>query len=509
MKTSHPEAGLAELADDDQQLPAEDAGFSGWLEPKPVNPWVPISPRIRYALLGVLLVYTLICVVGALANTAQNSSSPLLAVSTFIYLAAVAFPLISYDRDRQGWFHPLVFSTLMLMVRSLPRRMGFFILGLNSHAVLSLSAEDLTRLLAYENILNALALVSTYAGFYFVRRLPLPSLRLSTPQRLWGVVAVTGLLSLVALGLLVELSGNLSQHILNLTLNSAAKVFAEDASVYGQLASLAGWFALSLAMALAYRSEVLRKPLFWALCLVALGMVYFATGKRSQLLTPVAIGTIVWMLSIRQVPLFRLSVLLVAAFVSFSLLLVVRMASTNARNLDEMGAGFSERAGDAFSWGTMELIYRGGAYSSVYPILHYVPEESPLLWGETYLTILARPIPRGLWPTKPRGTDYLAGSTFFNSVWGIPPGAVAEAYWNFHIPGVIGVFFLFGLFNRWLHNLYLKYHEHGLIVFFYAFTILIFSPTENTITQWMLALLPALVFGFATGIIRLGGNSGR
>ena len=112
----------------DQSLPAEGAAVVGRVRASPAHPWVPVPPRVRYLLLAILLAYTLACVVGALANTAQNPASPLLAASTFIYLAAVAFPLISFDRERHGWFHPLVFSTLMLMARSLPRRAGLGVL---------------------------------------------------------------------------------------------------------------------------------------------------------------------------------------------------------------------------------------------------------------------------------------------------------------------------------------------------------------------------------------------
>ena len=477
----------------------------------PSNPWIPMPERTRYLLIAALVVFTLVCTVGALANTSQNAASPLLALSTLVYLAAVAWPLVRFDQDRQGWFHPLVFGTLVIMVRVLPRSLSLFINGLDEHAVLPLSPEELTRLVAYANFLNALALICTYAGFCWVRRPPLPSLRFAPPKRFWPAVAGMGALSLCALALLIRMSGSLSQHILNLSLNSAAKVFIEDPAGLGLLGAIGGWFALALTMALAYRPELLRKPLFLALGLVALGFVYLASGKRSLLLAPVAIGAIVWMLRMRRVPVGRMLLLGAGAFAAFSLLLVVRQAASlqgGAKSLDDLAAVVGERAGESFGASLEELSYRAGSYSSLYPILHFVPSETPLLWGQTYLVILARPIPRVLWPDKPRGTDYLTGVTFFNAIWGIPPGPVGEAYWNFHIPGVVAVFFLTGIFLRWLHNLFLRYGEHGLMVFFYAFTIFIFSPTENTVTQWLLALLPMLLFAAFTGAVRRGSPAG-
>ncbi len=476
-----------------------------------VNPWVSMPDRMRYLLIAALIVFTLVCVVGALANTSQNTASPLLALSTFAYLTAVAWPLIRYDRAQHGFFHPLVFGTLVIMVRTLPRSLSLFINGLDEHAVLPLSAEELTRLVAYANFLNALALVCTYVGFYWVRRPVLPLLRFAPPKRLWLAVAGMGGISLCALALLVQMSGSLSQHILNLSLNSAAKVFVEDPAGLGLLGAMGGWFAMTLAMALAYRPELLRKPLFWVLAVVALGIVYLASGKRSLLFAPVAIGAIVWMSRTQRVPVGRLLLLGAGVFASFSLLLVVRQASSfsgGAKNLDDLAAIVGERAGGSLDASLEELSYRAGSYSSLYPILHYVPSEVPLLWGQSYLVILARPIPRVLWPDKPRGTDYLTGVTFFNAIWGIPPGPVGEAYWNFHIPGVVGVFLLLGIFLRWLHNLFLQYGKHGLMVFFFAFTMFILSPTENTITQWLLALLPMLIFAAFTGAVRRGSPTG-
>ena len=208
------------------------------------------------------------------------------------------------------------------------------------------------------------------------------------------------------------------------------------------------------------------------------------------------------MFTARRVPVFRLLLLGVALLVIFSLLLVVRGAASGATDLSEVSTAVSQNADTSVSAGLEELSYRLGGYSSVYPILYYVPDQSPLLWGSSYLLILGRPIPRIIWPTKPRGTDFMAGLVFFGSPWGVPPGAVGEAYWNFYIPGVIGVFFLFGIFLRWLAKLYVKYRQHGVMALFYAYTIFIFTPDENTITIWMQGLIPILIFCLGAGILR-------
>ncbi len=471
------------------------------------GPWVPIGPVMRLGILGVLLLYTLVCILGALINSSQNSAGPLLAFSDFVYLAVVAYPLLRYKPKTDGWFHPLVFSTLWIMVRMLPRRAEFFIYGLEEHAVLPLSTEELTKLVAYENLLNALALVCTYAGFYAIKRPWMPRLRLRPRATIWLRVACTAVFSAIALAIYIRLSGSLTQHFINLSLNATAKVFEDEVSGVGHLITAAQLFPVALIVALGYRPAVVRKPWFWAAALLAVVMVYLATGKRSMVLSPILVGSISWMLVTRRVPLLRMAlagVITAAAFVGLTL---VRGAATNAKSFADVTEAMSDfEATSAISNSAGELAYRLGGYSSVYPILHYVPNESPLLWGETYLVIVGRPIPRTIWPLKPRGTDFRAGATFFGAVWGIPPGAMAEAYWNFHIPGVIGVFFLYGIFCRWISNLYLAHPADGIVAYLYAYTLLNFTPTENVITNWLQTVL--LVGGVAMmiGAIRLNQN---
>ena len=474
------------------------------------HPWLRMPDGVRFFLLGALAIYALVCVLGALSHTAENAASPYLAVSTFVYLTTLAIPLITFDRNNHGWFHPLVFGTLWTIVKSLPRRTEFFIFGLKDHAVLPLSSEDLTRLVAYENLLCALALVSLYAGFYSVRNLRVPRLRLRAPRRLWLVVAGAGVIGAITLSIYIRMSGSFSQHLINLSLNSYAKSFVTDnIGMIGLLSTTSQWFAMLLAVSLAYRPSALRKPFFWVLCLISLAMVYLAVGKRAALVNPIITGALVWMLTVRRVPVIRLLLLGAAMVAGFGFLLVVRMAATQSRNLGDLKAIVSENADESITAGLDELSYRLGGYSSVYPILYYVPDQSPLLWGSSYFMVLARPIPRAIWRNKPRGTDFRAGMTFFGSAWGIPPGPMAEAYWNFYIPGVIGVFFIFGLFYRWLANIYLKYRAHGIIVFFYAYALFALIPTEDGITKWLQELIPVILFTFAAGVISFRGSSDR
>src|SRR5690606_17147360 len=100
--------------------------------------------------------------------------------------------------------------------------------------------------------------------------------------------------------------------------------------------------------------------------------------------------------------------------------------------------------------GLYTLEARGEGVSSAYAILARVPKDEPLRLGETYLAFVTAIVPRSVWPNKPLASGRLAGRTFFNASKGVPTGTVGEAYWNFHVPGVVLVFALWGVFLRWL-----------------------------------------------------------
>lgn len=467
------------------------------------NPWVSIPDGIRYAILLVVSLYAGICGFLALAHPEQNAATPLLVLSSVFYLGMLVLPLVVYDDEKHGWFHPLIFLSLKVLILTIPRRTPLFLYGLTEHAVLQLSVEELTTLVAYENFLLALALLATYAGYTLVRQSWMPRLRIHPAVRLPPAIVASALITSVALVLLIGLSGSFSQHFLNLSLNVSAKVFEGDATAYTLISVFVGLLATALVLLLAYRPQQIRRPLFWILALLALGAIYLATGKRSHVVNPVLLGAVTWMLTVGRVPLFRLLLAGAVVFVAFSFMSVIRGASTNAGSLEEVWARADFNfTGAAVAQGE-EFNARAGSYNSLYPILHYVPEQSPLLWGETYLTILLRPIPRALMPSKPRGTDFRAGVEFFNATWGVPPGPIGEAFWNFHIPGVIVVFFLTGAFYRWLVDFYRQYRGEGIVTVLYVTVLNGFSPTENVITLLMHAFLVWLILAYITGALRL------
>lgn len=84
-------------------------------------------------------------------------------------------------------------------------------------------------------------------------------------------------------------------------------------------------------------------------------------------------------------------------------------------------------------------------------ITEAVPEVLPYANGDTIVSWLASPIPRAMWPEKPIiSLGPTVGIVIFgNARTGIPPGLVAESYWNFGIGGMLVIPMLAGVGVGW------------------------------------------------------------
>jgi len=92
--------------------------------------------------------------------------------------------------------------------------------------------------------------------------------------------------------------------------------------------------------------------------------------------------------------------------------------------------------------------------------------------------------------------------TFYGGDWGMPAGSVGEAYWNFHLPGVLVLFFLLGVFKRWLAGTLLHHPNSPGVMALYMISVFYFDPSQNGFRSWVYAIVPALI------MLRLGGLLG-
>jgi hypothetical protein len=86
-------------------------------------------------------------------------------------------------------------------------------------------------------------------------------------------------------------------------------------------------------------------------------------------------------------------------------------------------------------------------------IMEAIPDRLPYQWGKTYLLVFLAWIPREVWPGKPIVNidntigQVVRGHNLLGSA-GLPPGQIAELYYNFSYPGILAGCFLIGVLLR-------------------------------------------------------------
>ena len=107
-------------------------------------------------------------------------------------------------------------------------------------------------------------------------------------------------------------------------------------------------------------------------------------------------------------------------------------------------------------------------------ILHSVPNPLGLKYGETIYVWLLAPIPREILPNKPMvSPGPIIGMEVYGTKFsGVPPGLVAEMYWNFHVVGIVLGCFFFGLFLRYIYEVFRAIRtDDGVVTPVYLFAL--------------------------------------
>jgi oligosaccharide repeat unit polymerase len=129
-------------------------------------------------------------------------------------------------------------------------------------------------------------------------------------------------------------------------------------------------------------------------------------------------------------------------------------------------------------------------------IINAVPSVIDYRYGETLYGWLVAPVPRSMWEDKPMWAE--RGLFLMDKVYGdkggrsgIPPGMLAEFYWNFGWTGVIVGMFAMGVLLRQI---------------FLTFSLVSHSPTSVVIYTVVLTRLTIFSLGtdFGTGFLKAG-----
>jgi hypothetical protein len=458
------------------------------------DPLIAMPRAHRWMLIGAFAAYLVAIMVARRYDlTPTDDAVP---VYLAVYIGLIVAPLFLL-KGTLTWFHPVVFSSLLRLF-DLTRRFAMYAFGLDWHIALPAGRDELSDLLEFHLLLHSLALISYYFGYFFGPRLPIARLRFGTPRALRSKMLLIWGFALVAFAFYIASRGGLAAHIASWSLGRKG---ALSGKFY--LIALANLGVPACWIWLAYRRDSTRSLVFWGAAAVTLAIAFLAGGSRSSVVYAAFVGLIMWMLRERRLAYVRA---LAAGLVALAVLQVLgdyRRSGWQGENDWESATDTS--LVESVTTGGGELSDRTSTSDGSFPIYARVPDEVPLLYGESYLAIIAMPVPRVLWPTKPSGIEGHVGNVFFGVDAGVPPGAVGEAYWNFHVAGVVLVFFLFGVFHRWLARTYLAYAGQPAAMLIYAPAMLLFrEPSTPGFMTWAIAQVPVVLILVGVGGIAFG-----
>ncbi len=430
-------------------------------------------------------------------NVEVNKKAPafvVLCLAQVLDFAVILLPIVFYKPD-YGWFHPLVFYTCQYLLFQF-RSFATYLQGISHHKALpDYSVEDVVSLVAFALTLHAISTLAWYFGFWIGPNFKLIKMKFHAATQLPLKAAAVVLTSLVVFWIYVERKGGLNAHLLSWQEGRHEALAGE---YYWVLLIKASALAVLLWFALDRRS--FYKPLFWLCSLISVLINFLSTGSRSTIIIFFIIAMLVWML--REQKFAPTRIILVGVI---GVILISFLGGFRSRIWKGEVSLMPEREEisltEYFEQGAVESAERAWTSNGLLPILARVPTEVGLLYGSSYLAFVTLPVPRTIWPDKPGQIGGLVGDTFFNSPSGTPPGPIGEAYWNFHIPGVIIVFFIFGVFQKWLAQWFVHYRKYPAAILIYLTIMFTVDPSTPAVVVCLLLLVPLLVLLRITGCL--------
>jgi hypothetical protein len=396
-----------------------------------------------------------------------------------ILLGVVVWPLLiampSVIQDYGGWAG---------IIAGIPVESPYFA------GIPAQSASTIWIAIAKWNGLQILSLACTYLGFSLFKNLhksirrPLSFADVQTVR--FVLIAVIAISTLVLLAFLYS-RGGISAH-----LTSLGKGRFRELHSAGWVMVLTDFGAIALFLWIAVRPDDSKSPLFLAALVVVTAAEFISNGSRaSALLVPLMVG-LVWSLRRMRIPWRLSAILLPFMFLSLGLLGAIRTSSWSGQTAGEVATTTGVAASFAIAEKEIEL---RRSVSAQVPIVErgFAVTGGPLL-GQSYIAAIAAVIPRSLWENKPRGPGSLYAQWFRGAPRqgvAIPVGPVAEAYWNFGVPGVVILFLLMGILLRRVFEFFWRRYPDPFAICFYAIFVTTFRPSTDDLVgfQQQLALL--------------------
>ena len=460
-----------------------------------INPFIEIPKSLHFGIVLYLIVFIFF------PPVFKTFSNEVLYPYTYerlflrmLWLTLLYAPVIFYNKNKFGLLHPLIFVPLLTLSLSTlkssqslfnifndaPYFSFMYVKPLEGWTQRDLAAADL-----YDASMELVALMMYYLGFFFFKNMKVPTFKKTPPVNLKVKMLFLIVISFVVFFAFMQMKGGIYNHFV-----SFGKGRANSMKGYGWLVALTQIGVVALYVWYLYDRYVMKSTLFKLLLLISLPVNFFTAGSRSTIVVIVINFVLIWIYHNKKIPLVLFMVLAYGGIITMGILGQLR--NSTFQNTVDWSVVTDVDFTNAKKSFSEEAQYRSNENPDLAIIGAGLPKYG-LLWGQTYVCAILFWVPRGLWDGKTRSAGYYVGTWLFNSVGAIPPGHVAESYWNFSWPGVIIIGFLFGLTHRWFSEFYLGNQELPFAYLIYVTFLILFKGGGQSAVffiQWlMLAIL--------------------
>lgn len=423
----------------------------------------------------------------ALLHAIGNAWIPVACLSIALLIKyLVLFAPFALRPAKYGLLHPLTFPAIWIFLNDVVRKSSAYFDGLAGHSELpGLGPSGATYLMAYYELLTGLAAACTILGYLATPNIKAQlKLRLA-PTDLSLKSALLLIVSSIAFYIWMKANGGMSGLLLQRAMPHAERLSTSMGGHYVVLSQLFGFVIITV---LAYRPKYFCSPLYWTLAITGMGINYLSNGSRGSVIYLLCMILMVYVICTRRIPYPLLLIGATASVFLLGFLSIFRTSHYGERQLDV--ASLQEiSVGSALEEGMRDASTRAVDRSGALPILARVGLDSPLLLGRSYISIPTAPIPSAILPfEKPPTAAPLNGKTFFNTQAGVPPGPIAEAYWNFHVIGIVIIYFLWGSILKLVAGLVLSNSDMPGVLAAYVVFIFTANPGSDATFQFTQAV---------------------
>lgn len=471
----------------------------------------PIPVFVRKLILAYVILYRIITPMLAAAWMGEDVAYPLLRILTLSLMELIIVAPIFVFR-RVGYFHPLAFPFFFglafdLAFQPMHVLLPFFVAARPifesspSYAIVLtyLSREDYSIYNSLLQVATTIFYLFSFIGYKYGGVKKYKEIGSLRPSALVYSAIVYLCISVLCGWLFVASRGGIQGQILSFYEGrynslSGLGVFTVPTKV--------GSVALLLWLAAADKAE---RTLFFVIMMVALIPIYWLVdGSRSSIALLIVMILIVISLRDSRLPKKLGVVSALFAVIAFGALGMLRQDyNSSSVNFDILNA---DRFNEWLEASRTETIKRAGEEGDLAAFV--VANTKLLLLGKSYLSVIAFPVPRGLWPDKPKNvftyTNWIAfqgndDATMAPNTWGIPTNSIAESFWNFGWAGPPIVGGLLGFFLARTQRFFSFNRSNPVVLVFYVEMLVYF----NASSRWSMYLIQNLT---ALAILVIGAN---